>query len=175
MGKILTIGGSNSTASINKKLAELAGTLSNQDVHNIDLNDFEMPLYGMDHEIAHGIPAKATEFLELIENCRGIIISLAEHNGAYSTAFKNIYDWVSRLNNKLWSDKPMLLMATSPGGRGGLSVLEIAADRFPRMGAHVVATFSLPSFGQNYADNGLIDERLNTEFQKAIKTFVEAI
>ncbi|MGV6832177.1 MAG: NADPH-dependent FMN reductase [bacterium] len=175
MGKILTIGGSNSKASINKKLAELAGRLSKQEIHNIDLNDYEMPLYGIDHETAHGIPAKASEFLSLIENSEGIIISLAEHNGAYSTAFKNIYDWVSRLNNKLWSDKPMLLMATSPGGRGGLSVLEIAADRFPRMGANVVATFSLPSFGQNYADNGLNDEHLNTEFQKAIKTFVASL
>ena len=41
-------------------------------------------------------------------------------------------------------------MATSPGGRGGQSVLEMAKDRFPRHNANIVATFILPSFNDNF-------------------------
>ncbi len=65
----------------------------------------------------------------------------------------------------------MLLMAASPGGRGGKSVLEIAENRFPRMGGNIIATFSLPSFGTNYSEDSLNDSQLQQEFIKAINTF----
>ena len=41
-------------------------------------------------------------------------------------------------------------MATSPGARGGASVLEIAKNSLPRYGANIVATFSLPGFYENF-------------------------
>ncbi len=175
MKKIIALGGSNSKHSINKQLASYAANQSGLATTIIDLNDFEMPLYGIDLENDEGIPQKAHEFLNLIKENDGVIVSLAEHNGAYSAAFKNIYDWVSRIDGKLWSDKPMLLMATSPGGRGGQTVLEIAADRFPRMGANVVATYSLPSFGQNFSEEGIADEDLNKKFSSALQAFKAAL
>ena len=75
---------------------------------------------------------------------------MSEHNGNYSAAFKNIFDWCTRINGKVFQEKPMLLLATSPGARGGASVLEIAKNAFPRYGALVKATFSLPSFDENF-------------------------
>ncbi|WP_456440890.1 NADPH-dependent FMN reductase [Psychroserpens sp.] len=172
MKNIITFAGTNSKNSINKQLAVYASTLvENAEVTVLDLNDFELPLYGIDYEIEHGIPDNTYKFLEYIKSTDGIILSLAEHNGAYATVFKNIFDWMSRIDGKLWSDKPMLLMATSPGGRGGATVLEIAKGRFPYMGGNIVADFSLPSFNQNFSDGTMINQELKTQLLEAVKQF----
>merc|ERR1712176_681095 len=127
------IPGSNSSVSINKQLlAYAASQLDDVELIAVDLNDYEMPIYSADREAAQGHPEKAKQLVELIRSSDGIMISLAEYNGAYSGAFKNIFDWVSRVEQKTFLGKPMLLMAASPGGRGGASVLGMAKDRFPR-------------------------------------------
>ncbi|RZV60272.1 MAG: NADPH-dependent oxidoreductase, partial [Flavobacteriaceae bacterium] len=167
---------SNSKESINKKLAMyVADQIDNANPTILDLNDFELPVYGIDLENEHGIPVKAKEFLDTLKASDGIILSLAEHNGAYSTAFKNIFDWMSRIDGKLWSDIPMLLMATSPGKRGGATVLEIAKGRFPYMGGNIVADFSLPSFFDNFSEDGLADASLAQELKLAISKFEESL
>ncbi len=176
MKNIIAFAGSNSKNSINKDLASYASNLvEDVTVSILDLNDFELPLYGIDYEVEHGIPDNAHKFLGLIKSSDGIVLSLAEHNGAYSTAFKNIYDWMSRINNKLWSDKPMLLMASSPGGRGGQSVLEIAQGTFPRMSANVTSTFSLPFFQKNFSEGKIIDEDFNNKLKQAVTEFSKAL
>jgi NAD(P)H-dependent FMN reductase len=175
MKRIIAFAGSNSKASINKKLAVYAaGLVDNAKIKILDLNDYPLPVYGIDLENELGIPENAKRFLEVVKNSDGIVLSLAEHNGAYSTAFKNTLDWISRIDGKLWSDIPMLLMATSPGARGGQSVLEIAKSRFPHMGGNIVADFSLPSFGQNFIPEGITDETLSTKLNEAVKTFSKA-
>ena len=176
MKKILAFAGSNSKNSINKKLAEYVVSLVNKaEATVLDLNDFELPLYGIDYEIEHGIPDNAQTFLNYIKSTDGIVLSLAEHNGAYATVFKNIFDWMSRIDGKLWSEKPMLLMATSPGGRGGATVLEIAKGRFQYMGGNIVSDFSLPSFGQNFSDDGIIDSDLKNKLNEAVSIFEKAL
>lgn len=176
MKNIIAFGASNSKASINKQLAAYAaGQVLNANATVLDLNDYELPLYSIDLEQAEGIPENAAIFLDKIKQADGIILSLAEHNGAYSAAFKNLFDWMSRIDGKLWSDKPMLLMATSPGGRGGATVLEIAANRFPYMGGNIVATYSLPKFNENLGDNGIADADLAAALEKAIATFKNAV
>ena len=178
MKSIVAFAGSNSTRSINKNLATYASGLVNDvtvSVSVLDLNDFELPLYGIDYEMEHGIPDNVQKFLDLIKSSGGIVLSLAEHNGAYSAAFKNILDWMSRIESNLWSDKPMLLMATSPGGRGGLSVLEIAESKFPRMSANITSTFSLPFFHKNFSEGKLIDEELNNQLKQAVSEFNKAL
>lgn len=150
--KILAFAGSSSQHSINKQLVSYATTLfSGHSVEILDLNDYEMPIYCIDKETQHGIPQPALDFAAKVDDADFILLSLAEHNGAYTTAFKNIFDWISRIpNRKAWGEKPMLLMATSPGARGGASVLDIAKNRFPHNGAEVVDTFSLPSFSSHF-------------------------
>jgi chromate reductase, NAD(P)H dehydrogenase (quinone) len=176
MKRVLAFAGSNSKNSINKQLAEYASNLVNGvEIAVLDLNDFELPMYSIDYELGHGIPEKAQQFLTEIKSSDGIILSLAEHNGAYSSVFKNLFDWMSRIDGKLWSNKPMLLMATSPGGRGGATVLEIAKGRFPHMGGNIIDDFSLPSFGQNFSENRIVDSHLNNELAMAVKKLELAI
>ena len=172
MKKIIAFAGTNSKTSINKQLVTYSASLLNEvDVNILDLNDFELPLYGIDFENEHGIPQNAHIFLDLIKSSDGLMLSLAEHNGAYSTAFKNLFDWMSRIEGKTFFDKPMLLLATSPGGRGGESVLNIAKDRFPRHNANIVEIYSLPFFGNNFSNGKIVDDELNLQLKNAVKQF----
>jgi NAD(P)H-dependent FMN reductase len=170
--KIIAFGGSPSKNSINKKLATYAANLfENAEVEVLDLNDFQMPLFSVDIEVEIGQHELAKAFLAKIASADILVVSLAENNANYSAAFKNVFDWCSRINGKVFQEKPMLLMATSPGGRGGASVLEIAKNAFPRYGAVIKATFSLPSFNDNFdAENGKIS---NPELDKQLKEIIK--
>lgn len=176
MKKIVALGGSNSKKSINKELATyVADKLENTETILIDLNDFDLPLYGIDRETENGFPNDAVRLNDIIEGTDGLVISLAEHNGSYATAFKNAFDWLSRIDNNVWKNKPMFLMATSPGGRGGASVLQTAKSTFPRLGGNIIADFSLPSFHNNFSEDGLSDETLSRDLSQKIKLFQKAI
>lgn len=171
--KILAFGASNSRNSINKKLATYtAKQIEGATVTILDLNDFEMPIYSIDREKETGIPELAVQFKQYVKDADGLIISFAEHNGAYSAAFKNVMDWMSRIEGSIWEDKPMLLLATSPGARGAKTVLDIATAAFPFRGAKVMGSFSLPSFNQNFSqEDGITDKELSDEFHRQLNMF----
>ena len=169
--KIVAFAGSPSKKSINKKLAAYAaGLFENAQVEVLDLNDYEMPLFSVDKEVAIGQHSLAKAFLEKIAAADLLVVSLAENNGNYSAAFKNTVDWCSRINGKIFQEKPMLLMATSPGARGGASVLEIAKNNFPRFNADIKAVFSLPSFEANF--DVYTNVISNPEFDNQLKEIV---
>lgn len=174
---VLCFGASSSRMSINKTLASYAASqIENVEVNLIDLNDFEMPIYSIDKENASGIPDLAHAFKAHIDAADGIVMSFAEHNGSYAAAFKNIYDWVSRIEPDVWQQKPLFLMATSPGKRGGTSVLEAANARFSHGHKAPIALFSLPSFYDNFSVGvGIDNPELQTTFQTQLKTFSEAL
>ena len=170
--KVLAFGASTSSQSINRQLAHYAAAqIPGAEVTTLDLRDFQLPLYSADEEEAHGVPADAEQFVKLIQSHDTVVVSLAEHNGSYTAAFKNLYDWASRSEGKIWANKPMLLLATSPGGRGGASVLETALAKFPRMGADLRASFSLPSFYDNFSpETGVTNPELAAALAAAIAT-----
>lgn len=172
MKNIIAFAGSNSKQSINKQLVEYTCTLIDKYTTEVlDLNDYDMPLYGVDKEAKDGFPENAKRLLEKMKSADGLIISLAEHNGAYTAVFKNAFDWMSRLEKKTFFNKPMLLMAASPGGRGGASVLAIAEQRFPFHNATIIETFSFPLFNDNFSEGMITNDVLNTELKNAIATF----
>jgi len=168
--KVLAFGASTSSKSINRQFAHYAATqIPGAQVTALDLREFQLPIYSADEEEAHGVPADAVRFLEMIQSHDAVIVSLAEHNGSYAAAFKNLYDWASRSEGKVWANKPMLLLATSPGGRGGATVLETALAKFPRMGADLRASFSLPSFYDNFSpETGITNPELAVALTAAI-------
>lgn len=169
--KIIAFGASTSKQSINKKLATYATSLfKNSEVEILDLNDYEMPVYSVDKE-ANGFPKEAQAFLDKIAEADLLVVSMAEHNGNYTAAFKNTLDWTSRINGKVFQGKKMLLMATSPGARGGKSVLDISKDRFPRHDANVLNTFSLPSFNENFdEEKGITNDDMRNELLEIIQS-----
>jgi chromate reductase, NAD(P)H dehydrogenase (quinone) len=171
--KIFAFAASNSRQSVNKKLLQfVCGYFKEAETELADLNSYEMPIYSADRERETGIPQAAIDFAAKIDAADCLIISFAEHNGAYTAAFKNIFDWVSRIpGRKAFGDKPMLLTATSPGARGGAGVLDLAQKRMPFSGGRVLGVFSLPSFNNNFSENtGITNEEYHRQLEAVISS-----
>ncbi|NQY07133.1 MAG: NAD(P)H-dependent oxidoreductase [Flavobacteriaceae bacterium] len=176
MKKIIALAGSNSKHSINKILATYtANLIEGAKVEVLDLNDYELPMYSIDYEMEYGVHDIAEKMLSTIQSADALVVSLAEYNGSYTSAFKNAFDWMSRANKEVWGNIPMLLMATSPGGRGGATVLSAAKTTFPHLGGNIVADFSLPSFGNNFVAGALVNEELKTELDNAVNKLTVAM
>lgn len=163
--KIIAFAASNSKKSINKKLVTYATALLDKvEVEVLDLNDYELPLFSEDKEAEIGQPELARQFLDRISASDALVISFAEHNGSYTAAYKNLFDWSSRVNPKVFQNKPMVLLATSPGPGGAASVLAAAESSAPYFNGDVKAVLSVPSFYENF------DLELSVIKNTAIKT-----
>ncbi len=180
--KVLAFAASSSKKSINKQLATYAGqlltkenTLAQHNVEIIDLNDFELPLFSEDREAELGQPQLAKDFLLKIAESDALIISFAEHNGSYAAAYKNIFDWASRINPKVFQNKPVVMLATSPGPGGASNVLATAVTSAPFFDGQVQGQFSLPDFYDNFDSdqNRITNDGLNEKLQSTLNTLTE--
>lgn len=149
---IVAFAASSSRQSINKQLvthaAQIAGDeiVPSAEIEILDLNDYEMPLYSIDREKEGGIPDQARQFRAKIDTADALIISFAEHNASYSAAYKSLYDWASRLEGKVYEGKPVVLLSTSPGGRGGATVMAQIRQSLPHYGGRELSHLSVPKF-----------------------------
>lgn len=149
--KILAFAASSSSKSINQQLASFAASLVEQgEVELLDINEYEMPLFSQDKEEVLGQPEQAKRFYEKLGSVDAIIISFAEHNGSYTAAYKNLFDWTSRIDMKLFQHKPVIMLATSPGPGGAANVLATAVNSAPYFAANVQGSLSVPSFFDNF-------------------------
>lgn len=175
MKKILAFSGSNSSKSINQQLVQIAASMvEGHEVEVIDLRYYDAPLYGIDLENKEGIPPSILKLKSKIQSADGMIIATPEHNGSMPAFLKNTIDWLSRINQKVFDDKPVLFIATSPGGRGGKSALEHLVSIMPYRGAKVVGSFSLPSFNENVI-NGVLEAKNSTMLQAEVDKLVLAV
>lgn len=147
--KILAIGASNNSNSINRTLAEYAaGLVEGAEVEVLDIQDYEMPLFSDEREQRFGKPLQARKFFEKIGNADALVISFAEHNGSYTAAWKNLFDWTSRIDIKVFQDRPTVYLATSPGPGGARSVLAAAEGSAHFFGADLIGSLSVPAFNE---------------------------
>lgn len=152
MKKILAFAGSNSSTSVNRQLVEYAASKSNNhEVTLINLTDYDTPLFSEDLEKESGVPESIQKLKAVFEEHDAFMISSPEHNGMMPAFFKNSMDWLSRAGGKIFQEKPVLLMSTSPGPRGGQTNLANMKNVFPHWGASAVfADFSVGSFYQAF-------------------------
>ena len=149
--KIVAFAASNSSRSINRQLAaHVASLVEAAEVEVLDLNDYEMPLYSEDREQRAGAPAAARAFVDRINAADALVIAYAEHNGAFTAAYKNVVDWASRVQRKVFAGRPTLMLATSPGPGGGVSVLAKAEQSAPFLGAELIRALSVPEFERSF-------------------------
>jgi chromate reductase len=149
--KVLAFAASSSRSSINKSLVTYAANLlgdldENVQIDLIDLNDYEMPIFSTDRENESGIPQLAHDFYNKISAADAVMISFAEHNASYTAAYKNLFDWTSRIDAKVYQGKPAVLLATSPGPGGAGNVLAAAKNSAPYFGLDVKADLSIAKF-----------------------------
>ncbi len=177
MASILAFAGSNSSTSVNFKLVKYTVSLiKNHNVELLDMVNHPFPMYSEDYEKEKGYSNSLVEFKNDIQKADGLIISVNEHNGNPSAYFKNLIDWLSRLERNFIGDKKILLMSTSPGKRGGIGSLEVVKNMLSRFGAEIVSTFSLPSFNADFdSELGITDKDLAQGHQNALEEFLKTL
>ncbi len=177
MSNIMAFAGSNSSTSINFALVKYTvSLLPDHKVQVMNMAQYDLTMFSEDYEKKHGYTNSLIELRDDLHKADGLILSVNEHNGNPSAYFKNLIDWLSRLERKFLEDTKILLMSTSPGKRGGMSSLEKVEQMLPRFGAEVTATFSLPSFNDTFVDKkGIVDAELSKAHKKAIETWLHSL
>ena len=169
--RVLAFAASNNEQSINALLAAYAAELIPAAlVETLNIHDYEMPLFSNEREVSLGQPDQALAFWKKIADADAIIISFAEHNGNVTAAYKNLVDWTSRINTRVFQQKPAVFLATSPGKGGAENVLASAVQSAPYFGADLRASLSIPSFHENFdvKRNEMINARLRQELTQAV-------
>ncbi|WP_435234453.1 NADPH-dependent FMN reductase [Psychromonas sp. PT13] len=169
--KVLAFAASSSRNSINKQLANFtASQIPEAQVELLDINDYEMPLFSEDREKELGHPTLAKAFYQKLGEADIIVIAFAEHNGSYTAAYKNLFDWTSRIDMKVFQNKPVIMLAASPGPGGATSVLASAQGSAPFFAADLKGAISVPNFYDNFdLENGQVTNKtLLEELQKVI-------
>lgn len=174
MNRVLAFSGSNSSKSINQKLVNYTSSLiKDVEVKTIDIGQWDLPIYSIDMD-PDQTPGEIQELIKLIEEYDGFIISSPEHNGGTPAFFKNILDWLSRRSKKVFGNKPVFLMSTSPGPKGGINNRKQLEHMLPYIGASVIASYSLPSF-QNNMMEGELSESLQNELKVQLDQFLASL
>jgi chromate reductase len=163
---ILTICASNSEHSINRQLLSwVEQQIEGAELQRIDMLDLRLPIFSADWEQSSGAPAVVKHWHSEINKADGLIIACPEHNGLLPAVFKNFIDWLSRSEGNNTSifggDKPVMLISTSPGRRGGATNLDTLESLLKRWGGVLSGRYSLGSFHQNFSDGVL--ERVAAE------------
>lgn len=78
----------------------------------------DIPLYDADIQ-AQGFPAPVTALADAIRAVNGVIIVTPEYNYSVPGVLKNAIDWLSRLPNQPFANKPIAIQTASMGPLGG--------------------------------------------------------
>jgi chromate reductase, NAD(P)H dehydrogenase (quinone) len=177
MPRILAIGGSNNPKSINYILVKGAASfLKKSEAEIVTLLDFPAPLFSVTDEQKDGSPSSVLKLKQMINDSDGIILSVPEYNSSVPSPFKSMVDWLSKLDGKIFGNKPLLLMSASPGRRGGASVLAHLSELMPFWGADVRGTFSMPLFKDNVGSDGeILNQEKLSELKKLVSEFEDVL
>ena len=113
-----------------------------------------MPSYNFDMQDTAGFPAEATAFADAIRAADGVIIVSPEYNWSMPGTLKNAIDWVSRMQDQPFEDKPVALQSAARGAMGGArmqyhlrqSLLSLDAVLFGR--PEIIVTFAPKKFDE---------------------------
>ena len=78
-----------------------------------------LPMYNADIQEASGFPPAAEDLAAAIRAADGVIIVSPEYNWTIPGALKNAIDWVSRMKDQPFKEKPVAIQSCSQGPLGG--------------------------------------------------------
>lgn len=118
--KIVTICGSLRKGSLNAALMRALPGLAPPELKIVEAPSYAgFPLYNDDVRATTGAPADVEAFAAAIRAADGVIIVSPEFNWSIPGPLKNAIDWVSKLKDVPFKDKPVALQSASPGQMGG--------------------------------------------------------
>jgi NAD(P)H-dependent FMN reductase len=174
MSTILAFAGSNSSTSINHQLVTYLTTqLKESSFELFDLSEMELVIYSEGEEQENGFPPSINQIYKHIQASTGLLISVNEHNGNPSAFFKNILDWLSRLDRKFLEGKKIFLLSASTGAFAAKTSQDLVRIMLTRFGGEVVDTFAFPTFKENFSsDEGkIVTEILKSEILSKLAQF----
>ncbi len=142
---LIAFAGSLRADSYNKLLVNNAADLARAngaEVTVIDLKEYPLPIFDEDLEKELDSP-ELTQLRKLFSSANGLLIASPEYNGSFSSVLKNTLDWLSRpaqdqSYSPAYGQFTVGLMATSPGGLGGIRGLSHIRELMSNLGSLVV-------------------------------------
>jgi chromate reductase len=117
---VLVICGSLRKGSYNAALTRALPALAPPDMKLITAPSFAaFPLYDADLQDASGFPGTVNDLAGAIRAADGVLIVTPEYNWSIPGALKNAIDWVSRMKDQPFKDKPVAIQSASQGPLGG--------------------------------------------------------
>lgn len=117
--KVLVICGSLRKGSYNAALTRALPALAPADMKLIAAPPFDgFPFYNSDVQEA-GFPAVVSDLAAAVRDADGVIIVTPEYNWTIPGALKNALDWLSRMKEQPFKDKPVAIQSASMGPLGG--------------------------------------------------------
>lgn len=175
MIKLLGISGSLRKGSFNTALLHgMAESISGNSSQDIEI-EFEVktlhgiPLYDGDLESEQGIPEAVVELGAAILRADGVILCTPEYNHSIPGVFKNAIDWLSRLDEDVFSGKAVALAGATLGGFGTILSQKAWLPVLHALDAQVWAQGKLMVSKANgwFDENGKVKEDANREKLKA--------
>jgi len=120
MSNVLVICGSLRKRSYNAALARALPALAPEGMRLTNAQRVDtMPHYNHDDQDATGFPPSAVAFADAIRAADGVIIVSPEYNWTIPGTLKNAIDWVSRMKDQPFKDKPVAMQSASGALLGG--------------------------------------------------------
>jgi chromate reductase, NAD(P)H dehydrogenase (quinone) len=79
----------------------------------------KFPIYNHDIQDTTGFPAEVKAWADAIRGADGLIIVSPEYNWSIPGGLKNAIDWMSRMKDQPFKDKPVAIQSCSQGPLGG--------------------------------------------------------
>ena len=118
--KIVTICGSLRKGSYYRALMKALPQLAPANMTLTEAPPYDkIPFYNADDQAASGFPDVVKTFADAIRSADGIIIVSPEYNWTVPGALKNALDWVSRMPDQPFKEKPVAIQSASGGPMGG--------------------------------------------------------
>jgi chromate reductase, NAD(P)H dehydrogenase (quinone) len=80
----------------------------------------DVPHYDFDLETSSGVPHPIALLANAMREADGVIIVSPEYNYSVPGVLKNTIDWLSRVPNQPFANKPVLIQSVSQGPLGGV-------------------------------------------------------
>jgi len=117
---VITICGSLRKGSYNRMVMNLLPSWAPANLKISEAPPFsEFPLYNADVQNSSGFPAPVQTLADAIRAADGVIFVSPEYNYSIPGGLKNAIDWVSRLPNQPFANKPVMMISAAAGILGG--------------------------------------------------------
>jgi len=178
--KLIFFSGSCRKNSFNKKLAKNAALLAaaqGATATEIDLAEYDMPIYNGDFEESNGLPENAIKLKRVFVENDGFFIASPEYNGSISPLLKNTLDWISRPHTdkepplSAYKGKVSAIASASPGGLGGLRGLVPLRMLLSNINVTVIPEqIAIPQVHEAFDKNDLLID--NTKLESLVTSLV---